>query len=453
MAAAEGSVRPDRHGRRRHFSNWMKRLAHLKNSSSESNGAGQSNKSSNVSTVPKGKKNNSKKNNPYPLSGTVGARLNPSRPEGVSFSDSSERHVHSSHSHSESSIPGSGYDNQVPMTGAKSTAPTLSTNGDTALSEAANSKAGTMATTGVSCVGGGEGSTFSSPAPSVRSLTTTLTTVQSAAPSAQIYGAQSGHPHGGGLPHANSTLSSASQQVQFSHQFPSSPASAVPSYLASHSQPVTYSTAVANNILTDNASILTLASSSKRRRRNSLDTNASIRALAPSSIFGGSRESLPLSVLSSNIGEPSNASAVNASGVLSRPSMGGLGSPERGSMYSASGIGPLTSGGERSSLYTSKQSSGLGDSGSVRSGIHSHIRNDSTAGSMGGPASSPLVSPAVGPANATGRVSRQNSGWGELTGDDDEGSTAGSKRDDDTDEAIVAQVSPNAKDESHNAEH
>jgi hypothetical protein len=162
---------------------------------------------------------------------------------------------------------------------------------------------------------------------------------------------------------------------------------------------------------------------------------------------------LPLSVLSSNIGEPSNASAVNASGVLSRPSMGGLVSPERGSMYSASGIGPLTSGGERSSLYTSKQSSGLGDSGSVRSGIHSHIRNDSTAGSMGGPASSPLVSPAVGPANATGRVSRQNSGWGELTGDDDEGSTAGSKRDDDTDEAMVAQVSPNAKDESHNAEH
>ena len=72
---------------------------------------------------------------------------------------------------------------------------------------------------------------------------------------------------------------------------------------------------------------------------------------------------------------------------------------------------------------------------------------------MGGPAISPLVSPAVGPANATGRVSRQNSGWGELTGDDDEGSTAGSKRDDDTDEAMVAQVSHNAKNESHNAEH
>ncbi|KAK9474627.1 uncharacterized protein V1510DRAFT_411531 [Dipodascopsis tothii] len=39
----------------------------------------------------------------------------------------------------------------------------------------------------------------------------------------------------------------------------------------------------------DNASIITLASSSKRRK--SLDTNASTRALAPSSLWG-SRESL-----------------------------------------------------------------------------------------------------------------------------------------------------------------
>jgi hypothetical protein len=86
MAAAEGSVRPgidfshstrrfissfvidgllDRHGRRHHFSNWMKRLAHLKNSSSESNSTGPSNKSNNACTPPKGKKNTNK-NNPYP---------------------------------------------------------------------------------------------------------------------------------------------------------------------------------------------------------------------------------------------------------------------------------------------------------------------------------------------------------------------------------------------------
>lgn len=46
----------------------------------------------------------------------------------------------------------------------------------------------------------------------------------------------------------------------------------------------------------DNASVLTLASSSKRRRR-SLETNASMRALAPSSMydFNASKESLPKS--------------------------------------------------------------------------------------------------------------------------------------------------------------
>ena len=62
---------------------------------------------------------------------------------------------------------------------------------------------------------------------------------------------------------------------------------------------VTYDSATDNNLLTDNASILTLASSSKqRRRRGSLDTDASIRALPPSSLWGGSKESLPLSMLS-----------------------------------------------------------------------------------------------------------------------------------------------------------
>ncbi|KAK9468229.1 hypothetical protein V1512DRAFT_259028 [Lipomyces arxii] len=51
----------------------------------------------------------------------------------------------------------------------------------------------------------------------------------------------------------------------------------------------------------DNASILTLASSSKRRRK-SIDTNASTRALAPESLFGGSRESLPLTVATGRSG-------------------------------------------------------------------------------------------------------------------------------------------------------
>lgn len=175
---------------------------------------------------------------------------------------------------------------------------------------------------------------------------------------------------------------------------------------------MTYSTATANNALNDNASILTLASSSKRRRRNSLDTNASVRALAPSSVFGGSRESLPLSVLSGNVAE-SNTSAFNAPGVLSRPSVVGLASAERISVYSSSGTTPIVGGtGERGSYYTSKQNTGTGDGASIRSGAPSHGRNDSTAASITG-VTSPL-------AMASGRVSRRSSGWGEITGDEEE---------------------------------
>lgn len=80
-------------------------------------------------------------------------------------------------------------------------------------------------------------------------------------------------------------------------------------------------------MLSDNASILTLASSSKRRRR-SMDTDASVRALAPGSTFGGSRESLPLSVLGGGQ-DPS------------RQSLGGIpgsASAERASVYSSSGL-------------------------------------------------------------------------------------------------------------------
>jgi hypothetical protein len=421
----------------------MKRLAHLKNNH---NPAGPSTKRRIAPQTSKSKKT---PNNPYPLSGIPGGTT--ARYEAISCSESSEHHESDSRSQSQPSLPDSGYDNQIPAVGRKSTAPTLSTNGDTALSEAAYSKAGTMATTGggLSCVGGGEGSTFSSPAPSVRSLTTTLTTVQSAAPSGQVYGTQSGPHHGGGLAHPNSALSSASQQVQFSHPFPSSPAAAVPPYLAFHSYPMTYNTATANNILTDNASILTLASSSKRRRRNSLDTNASIRALAPSSIFGGSRESLPLSVLSGNVGEPSNASAMGASGILSRPSIGGLANAERASVYSAPGVAPHNSGGERSSYYANRQNSAVGDTGSIQSGIYSHVRNDSTAGSVAGMAGGPLASPAVRSSSVTDRASRRNSGWGELTNDRDDFSTENAKKVENADGAAVALSAEGTKETSH----
>lgn len=281
-------------------------------------------------------------------------------------------------------------------------AATMST--DVAHSEAAQSHApssgeGTTATLGCGISTGGRGndSTFSSPAPSVRSMTTTLTTIHSAAPP----NAQSSHNH------ANSNNT---QGIHFSHQFPTSPApTALPAHLApqgSGGHPATYSTATANNLLTDNASILTLASSSKRRRRRSMDTDASVRALAPSSLFGGSRESLPLSVLSANVDSSSIAAPHQP-----RPSVGGLN--ERASLYSATGVAPaLTS--ERNSYYAGKQSV-TADGGSVKSGLLGHGRNDSISGSIGGPAapSSPLASPRD-TSGATGKLSRTNSAWEEI---------------------------------------
>ncbi|KAJ9318791.1 hypothetical protein DTO271D3_921 [Paecilomyces variotii] len=430
MATTEGPARAhDRHGLRRPFSSWMKRLANLKNSS-VSNHAGTSSKRGGSTTGSKSKKC---KNNPYPLSGTINTN---SRNDRISWAESTDCGTRASRSQSQPSFTESNYDGPVPATSAKSTAPTLSTTAETTISDAGYSKAGTLATTvggGISSAGGGEGSTFSSPAHSVRSLTTTLTTVQSTAPSAHLYGVQNG-AHGGGLPHVSSTQSSASQPlgVQFTHQFPPSPASAVPPHLA----PYTYSTATANNMLTDNASILTLASSSKRRRRNSLDTNASVRALAPSSVFGGSRESLPLSVLSGSVVDNTNASVFNASGVVPRPSIGGLAGTERASIYSATGTMALgTSAGDRSSYYANKQSSGTGDTGSIRSGIQSHVRHDSATGSLAGGVGSPLASPVVISSGATGRISRRSSGWAEVTGvasEDEE--TEGSKDDEESTE-------------------
>ncbi|CAG7927277.1 unnamed protein product [Penicillium olsonii] len=401
MATTEGPARVhDRNVRRRPFSSWMRRLASLKNSDSTSNRW-----SNKRSAGAKGKKGD-QSNNPYPLSGTLNRQTGSQTPT-VSYTD--ENYDDNSHSRSDPSLVSSGYENPAPLTGAKSAAPTISTNGDAGYSEAAYSKAGTLTTgtEGFSTHEGGEGSTFSSPAPSVRSLATTLTTVHSAAPSTQLYNAQNSHPHH----HGNSTQASSNGAVHFSHQFPpnSSPATAVPSHLVSQTHGMTYSTATANNALNDNASVLTLASSSKRRRRNSLDTNASVRGLAPSSVFGGSRESLPLSVLSGNTNEASNASVFNASGVLNRPSIVGLASAERISVYSSTGATPLaTTNAERGSLYA-KQTNG--DAASIRSGAQSHNRNDSNAASVAGVVSSPLA--------MTGRMSRRSSGWGEITGEED----------------------------------
>lgn len=165
--------------------------------------------------------------------------------------------------------------------------------------------------------------------------------------------------------------------------------------------------ATANNILTDNASILTLASSSKRRRRNSLDTNASVRALAPSSLFGGSRESLPLSVLSANITDQPSPAGMHAARHANAP----IANTERASVYSTAGVAPALSS-ERNSYYAGKQNNTT-DGGSVRSGLVGHGRNDSITGSIGGlaTATGPLTSPRE---IREGRISRRNSGWGEV---------------------------------------
>ena len=333
------------------------------------------------------------------------------------------------------SLPVSHDGQQPPTISNPSTAPTLSTSPDT-VSDAAHSKAGTTATIGGAVssngVGGGEGSTFSSPAPSVRSMTTTLTTMQSTAPSNLLAGQNN---QGGQINLAVPPSSHGPQNsnTHFSHQFPSSPqpASAIPPHLVNLSaggHPATYNTATANNVLTDNASIMTLASSSKRRRRNSVDTNASVRALAPSSLFGGSRESLPLSVLSSNVNDQSSISGPHQNRQVSV----GLANAERASVYSSSGIAPALPS-ERNSYYAGKQNN-PGDGGSVRSGLVSHGRNDSITRSIGGLASvdSPLASPRELP--PPGRISRRSSGWGEVNeedidADDNDQSSTGKKLD------------------------
>ena len=411
----------DRHNRRQPFARWMKRLANLKNPGSESSPT-TANKRSQYASQIKNKKAEGLKNNPYPISGQVNispsviATGNGHLSFGTPPSGRSVSYV--SPSQSKTSIPISHDGQQAPTISNKSTAPTVSTNPETVHSEAAHSKAATSATAGGAVsstgMGGGEGSTFSSPAPSIRSLATTLTTIQSAAPSNLLSAANTQpssaplavpHAHHG---HHNSTST-------FSHQFPSSPpASAIPSHVTNPQigggHPATYNTATANNLLSDNASVMTLASSSKRRRRNSLDTNASIRALAPSSIFGGSRESLPLSVLSANVNDQSSITGQHQGRGVS------IANPERASVYSSSGIAPAA---ERNSYYASKTTAAAGDAASARSGLYGHTRNDSITRSISGLGNtdSPLGSPRE-PSVPQGSLSRRHSGWGEVNEED-----------------------------------
>lgn len=145
-----------------------------------------------------------------------------------------------------------------------------------------------------------------------------------------------------------------------------------------------------------------------------MDTDASVRALAPSSLFGGSRESLPLSVLSANIDPASGTPGIHQA----RASGGGPN--ERASVYSATGVAPALPS-ERNSYYAGKQSI-LGDNISVKSGRLGHGRTDSVGGSIGGiaTAGSPLASPRepVGPSMP--RINRSDSPLGEAGDESDD---------------------------------
>jgi len=136
-----------------------------------------------------------------------------------------------------------------------------------------------------------------------------------------------------------------------------------------------------------------------------MDTDASVRALAPSSVFGGSRESLPLSILSANI-EPS--SGPSTAHHQSRPS-GALN--ERASIYSSAGIAPALPS-DRNSYYAGKNATTT-DGSSVKSGYMGHGRNNSVSGSIGGigTTTSPLASPRDNQPINAGTLSRSNSSW------------------------------------------
>lgn len=332
------------HRRKGPFASVMKRLGlglGKNNQQDKHDKQERNNKKSNGVNSLKHKKNNTStgKNNPYPLSGHLRAPQHDSQP---SFGTSGREQYENNSSYA--SLPaGSVHDREGPN---KSGAPTLATNPETVHSEAGHSRAVTTSTGAgalSSIDGAGANSTFSSPNHSDHSLATTLTTIQSMANAPNPGNGVSGQHH---------NQQSQPNGTMFSHQYPVSPApsamavSAIPRHLhADANAPVTYNSATANNLLTDNASILTLASSSKRRRR-SMDTDASVRAIAPGSLFGGSRESLPLSVLSSGIDG-------------TRQSIGGMpgtASAERASVYSSSGlareIAAPTLASERNSYYS-----------------------------------------------------------------------------------------------------
>ncbi|KAM0715523.1 hypothetical protein Q7P37_009021 [Cladosporium fusiforme] len=429
MAAADVAQRPqERTTKRRPFAAWVKRLTNLKGGEQNSSNS-KDKKSGNPLKGKKGSDN--VKNNPYPESGYV-HRQSPRSSRDGQLSFATPQHQHNDDG---SSVISGHVQEDKNHPSNRSAAPTVATIPGTIQSDTGHSRAFTNTTAGggLSMMdGAGNGSTFSSPNHSERSLTTTLTTIQSTSPANTLQqpGASGNHAQHSGQP-----------AIMFSHQYPVSPApstlnapSAIPRHLATEANQ--------SSLLTDDASIVTLASSSKRRRR-SMDTDASVRALAPASVWGGSRESLPLSVLSGNAEATDRASTTGLySASVSRPSVGGFASTERASVYSSHGV---NSPSERNSYYAGPGAAGRKDlsdakslrsitgldarsqydarsindakstdarslrnyEGSIRSGALGHGCNDSIPGSIG----SPLASPGVRHPSASGAVSRRSSDW------------------------------------------
>lgn len=192
-------------------------------------------------------------------------------------------------------------------------------------------------------------STFSSPAPSARSVATTLSTIQSQMANGVLAGAaNANNPNNNNNP-THASHNAQLEAVQYSQ--PQALVTAMPGSTGDRNtrsayRPATYSAIIANNLLNDNISILTLASSTQRRRRRSWDTDydhASVRALPPSQ-FGGSRESLPLSVLSATLdGQPTSPGLTAARSIAER-SVSGLtttGHARAESLSGSIGGGPM----------------------------------------------------------------------------------------------------------------
>ncbi|KAH9836902.1 protein split ends-like [Teratosphaeria destructans] len=363
MATAEVGVRPREHhpSKRGPLMTWMRKINPLgKNNDNDSelrHEKKQKKKGGSKHNKKNSAQNDGVRNNPYPESGPLRQRDHSpaSSVNGhLSFATPSSRRVNGDNSSFDGSIAHSALgDREGPSNSNKSGAPTLATNAETVHSDAGHSKAATATT--------GAGALSMDALEPIRSLTTTLTTIQSQSANSTLQqnGASTNAPS-----HGNQT------PVMFSHQYPTSPApsamtaSAIPRHVA-ETMPNSYNAATANNLLTDNASILTLASSSKRRRR-SMDTDASVRAIPPSSVWGGSRESLPLSVLSGNADDRFGGSTGIAFS-QSRPSMGGLASAERASVYSSQGASAPALASERNSYYSHRPGKDLGDAKSLRS--------------------------------------------------------------------------------------